>query len=513
MSSTVSRAPRSFKNVAVALLLLVVALTAGRSSALETDQYLAWGRPLADSTPVLNAWFNLRLQEIVREANAGARPPGPRRMTVAMERALRKVVVFHAPDNYAENSPLVHRVPGTPDEELRYWSLSIYGDSPPLEPSRLMPLASTIEAGGVRFGLDKLAHFVSVGWLYYKDLSDQLENGVPMEQAVRRIIQKGIDGELLYLVGYRVSGVFSIADLEADYQGMLFYRDLCSGPDPVLEMRKGRWIIRHPIDLGRYITPEWDESYEPIVYSPRRWKRIRPRLERLCPQLDTPWVEQLWASYARFDAVTPTERIVTELVREGRIPDPRGFTLPAVCGREPHPFGRGVQERATCPPITPVPPPLVEQVGRDEAAIRQRALWGWQAGWYEPMGPAASLGLLLTATPANSDCHLSCFMDGLFTKVTAGPGGGELSLGWATLNGRIGRSGHNLDATWLGFSARGTLLRTWRPYSSWRANRTYAGAELEASIARFSFTLGAMRRIAGGPNDHWLFTWGLAWGF
>jgi len=509
--STVFRTPRSSREVALALILLVAALPAGTSSALETDQYLAWGRPLADSTPVLNAWFNLRLGEIVREANAGARPPGPWHMTVAMERALRKAVVFHAPDDYAENSPLVHRIPGTAGEKLRYWSLSIYGDSPPLTPARLMPLASTVQAGGVRFGLDKLAHFVSVGWLYYKDLHRLRQRGIPEDEAIGIVIRRGINSELHLLLGYRVSGVFSIPDLEADYQGMLFYRDLCSGPDPILGLRNGRWVIRRPIDLRRYIGPEWDESYEPMLISSGRWKSIRPRLAAMCPRLDSPWLKALWERYGRRDMLTPTERIVLELVRDGEMEDPRQFTLPAVCGREPRSFGRG--NDVAPPPAHPAPPGDLDKVARDEAEVTGRALRGWQAGWHEPMGPTASLGLLLTTTPANSECHLSCFMDGLFTKVTAGPGGGELSLGWATINGRIGRSGHSLDATWLGFSARGALLRTWRPYSSWRANRTYAGAAIEASIARFSFTLGAMRRIAGGPNDHWLFTWGIAWGF
>ncbi len=511
--STAPPIGKPVRALVLAATLLLALLPAGSPSALETDQYLAWGRPLADSTEVLNAWFNLRLQEVVQAGNAKSKPPDCWRMTVAMERSLRRIVVIHVLDDYAENSPLVDRVPRTSEEELRFWHDSIYGDSTPLTLAKLMPLSSTIQAGGVRFGADKLAHFVSVGWSYYEDLHKLLGEGVPMEEAIGEIIRKGIDGELLYLLGYRVSGVFSIADLVADYQGMLFYRDLCSGPDPVLQLRHGRWIIRHPIDLRRYITPEWDESYEPVVISPRRWKQIRPRLEKLCPQLDSPWLERLWEDYGRRDVLTPTERAVLQLVRDGRIEDPRQFTLPAVCGRTPHSMGREAEMPAPTPLARPVPQELLEKVARDEARVRRRALWGWQAGWLEPMGPTASLGFLLASTPARSDCHLSCFMDGFFAKGTAGPGGGELSLGWATLNGRIGRSGHSLDATWLGFSARGALLRTWRPYSTWRANRTYAGAEIEAAIGRFSMTLGAMRRVAGGPNDHWLFTWGLGWGF
>jgi len=483
---------------AAAVLLLHV----WPAMALETDQYIAWGRPLADSTEVLDAWFNLRLEKIVREANAKETLPDCWDMAVAMERSLRKVVVLHTPDDFAENSALVARIPDSEEEELNYWKNSIYGDSPPLAPAKLMPLSSTIEAGGVRFGADKLAHFVSVGWLYFKDLHGLAERGVPVDQAMDEVIRKGIDGELLYLLGYRVSGIFSIPDLEADYQGMLFYRDLCGGPDPVLVLREGRWTIRRPIGLGRYITPEWDESYEPMVISPGRWKGIRPQLAELCPKLGEPWLRDLWARYEEHDTLTPTEQIVLDLVAEGRLPDPRQFTVRSVCGLPPHSFGQEIPRAAPAPRPAAVPREAMEQVARDEAHVRHRTLFGWQAGWHEPMGPTASVALFQTAIPAGSDCHLSCFMSGFLSKLTAGPGGGELSLGWATTSSRIGRSGRSLNATWLGFSARGALLRTWRPYSTWRANRTYAGVEVEASIARFGMTLGAMRRVAGGPNDH-----------
>ncbi len=48
-----------------ALLLLAVGLAAVPSSALETDQYWAWGRPLTDSTEAVNARFNLELERAI----------------------------------------------------------------------------------------------------------------------------------------------------------------------------------------------------------------------------------------------------------------------------------------------------------------------------------------------------------------------------------------------------------------------------------------------------------------
>jgi hypothetical protein len=40
----------------------MVVLASAMGEALETDQYYAWGRPLADSTGAVNARFNLELE-------------------------------------------------------------------------------------------------------------------------------------------------------------------------------------------------------------------------------------------------------------------------------------------------------------------------------------------------------------------------------------------------------------------------------------------------------------------
>ena len=88
------------------------------------------------------------------------------------------------------------------------------------------------------------------------------------------------------ILGELASGVQSIADLEANHAGLIFYRDLCDVDDPILALDGEQWTIARPVDLRDYVTPRWDESYQPSVYNKSRWRKVRPVLETYCDRLD-----------------------------------------------------------------------------------------------------------------------------------------------------------------------------------------------------------------------------------
>ena len=83
--------------------------------------------------------------------------------------------------------------------------------------------------------------------------------------------------------GVAMTGVFSPADLEANYQGFLFYKQLCRGDDPLLYRQEARWHFSDRFDFRDYIYPKWDESWNPNVYSKRRWKSISKTMAGYCP--------------------------------------------------------------------------------------------------------------------------------------------------------------------------------------------------------------------------------------
>ena len=80
-----------------------------------------------------------------------------------------------------------------------------------------------------------------------------------------------------------MTGAFSLADPEANYQGFLFYKQLCHGDELPLNRRDDRWHFSGSFSLRDYIYPKWDESWNPNVYSKRRWKGIRATMASYCP--------------------------------------------------------------------------------------------------------------------------------------------------------------------------------------------------------------------------------------
>ena len=137
------------------------------------------------------------------------------------------------------------------------------------------------------------------------------------------------------ILGVSSSGIMSLGDLEANYQGLLFFFGLCDGRDPGLTRTPAGWGLARPFDIRDYVSPEWDESWQPNIYTPSRWAKVRPVLARYCELLNDPEIRRQRASYAARDRETPTEAVVRELVAAGKLADPRQFTIEAICGVPP----------------------------------------------------------------------------------------------------------------------------------------------------------------------------------
>ena len=217
-----------------------VALCAGSLNALETDQYYAWGLPLADSTDAVNAKFNLELERAIASLADHNPPESCREIAVAYRKRMR-FLLLHEIQVWAWNSEWVDRIPDGGAAQREYRRTNLYSNHPLIDTGTWMPFTPTIEVAGVRIGTDKLAHLVSSGWTYYSEYREGLEKGLAPEEAERRAVDRGILEESLIL-GRLASGVTAIPDLEANYAGMHFYLDLCDVEDPILKLAEDGWI-------------------------------------------------------------------------------------------------------------------------------------------------------------------------------------------------------------------------------------------------------------------------------
>ncbi len=285
------------------------------------------------------------------------------------------------------------------------------------------------------------------------------------------------------------------------------------------------WRIRHPIALERYVTPEWDESYEPQIFRPARWNQVAPVLRTYCGWLDNPWLIEQRRRYARRDRLTAVEKLIQEYVANGALPPPGQFSLDAVCGRPPRrlaPTATAHKTRVPAQPSTGHVDHVVseETLERLEARIISerrhplaRLVGLWHAGIAGPLGPSASIGGMLGRFPPASPCRLLCCFRGPYAEIGDGSGGASLSFGYGRMWDDLTRSGSFVRHAYMGIGSRGTLLRTWGQADGAHPGATYVGPEIQFSVATLHLYLGALRCLTAPHVGDRLITWGFGFGF
>ena len=100
------------------------------------------------------------------------------------------------------------------------------------------------------------------------------------------------------LCGEYLDGVFSYADLEANFQGFMLARDMCQGSDPLLVLEAEKWRLTRPVDLRTYITPDFDESYNLSHWQADRKREVLAILrEEYFEKRRSPRVQERFALY------------------------------------------------------------------------------------------------------------------------------------------------------------------------------------------------------------------------
>lgn len=257
-------------------LLLFLLLSTAVARAAEVDQFSpAQPQQLQDSSAVIEREVMRRMERAVKLANS----PYPRRRPYkvhAMRRrpqcdqerlydSLRWYLarpVIGQIETFAERSPLV--------EKRRVgFRQSIYQDFPwQQSPSLVLSerLAAVIRIGQHDVGSDKLGHFFTEGSSYF-EITNRLSDGVNAG------LLFGDWSESLYF-GAQTTGVFSFADLVANYQGLRFWnRILAQQPDPLLGHQpepyircdNQRWRIHSDFLFADYIDAGWNESINCIA--------------------------------------------------------------------------------------------------------------------------------------------------------------------------------------------------------------------------------------------------------
>ena len=148
----------------------------------------------------------------------------------------------------------------------------IFGHAVDYDDMRLtwyIELSPIVRAGGVLMGIDKLGHFLAQGFQYYERYRE-LSASLPEAARFPAIRDYGHEQELGQL-GIATGGVYSFADLAANWAGMSFFLALFDDVD-IEGDKHARYFeqnadgtVRRVRDFhwAEWVSPDWDEVLNP----------------------------------------------------------------------------------------------------------------------------------------------------------------------------------------------------------------------------------------------------------
>lgn len=130
-----------------------------------------------------------------------------------------------------------------------------------------------------------------------------------------------------------------------------------------------------------------------------------------------------------------------------------------------------------------------------------------------PQRVSGSIGAILSRQPPQ-ECTTTCELRGLLFQAEPGFGGGQMSAGYAVIVGGKNQQERFLSQVYMAYGIKAALLRTWHGSSLDPEDQSLLGVEGAVSIVNLNFSLGAFRHVGSGdPDDAWLVSGGVGWGF
>ena len=270
-------------------------------SAFETDQFNLPPKPLADIGDEVSDYVAQNLRKAAEKINAeiiarqsclennSAKPKNAKCEAPEKERTklefLRSedaiarevfdslgsgVIPFTKSESWVES----HRFKAQPSLYKTSYSKSIFV----VFPIDYFTISPTVNLYDAEFGTDKIAHFFQQGYSYYKIYKRAVSEGKKPDEAAQKAIRWGKTSERTFY-GTLVSGVYSNADLCANYVGMKFYlnltREIKIGDvtkPAVLQLKGGFWTFDENANLRQillkpFLSKHLNEALNPSIYT------------------------------------------------------------------------------------------------------------------------------------------------------------------------------------------------------------------------------------------------------
>lgn len=213
------------------------------SKSFETDSFTKRHLPLRPADFFANQKMQELLTNGMNEAN---------RQSVCQDEVLVQSVrnamgnwIVGRMESYLESSEEV------PKHQFSYFK-NVYSGKPITQSIRYpVGLRSAIRINGQYVGIDKLDHFLDQGFDYFI-LFRKAQN-------LESIFSYGRKMESTYF-GLQLTGVYSYADLTANYEGFLFWSQVVGGLHPYFKCESGKWRQVRNFTWSDYVNAAWDEG-------------------------------------------------------------------------------------------------------------------------------------------------------------------------------------------------------------------------------------------------------------
>lgn len=237
-------------------LFIFCALSA---TAAETDGFTKRYEDIQDGIPLVNAEIRKRISSSIVDLNKTSRMTRTcdwKELDASLGERLRRPIV-------GQIESLINSSQKIPKFSFSF-SESIYKNLPaivsmPIQMGNILGITFGNQIGhnGLVIGTDKLGHFLDEGYYYYK-LIHEWGNSLEEALAFGSFLENTLDGKW-------TSGVYSYADLSANFEGLRFWEHALGGPGKNRWSRyfyclDGDWHIKRLFDLTDYLNEAWDEG-------------------------------------------------------------------------------------------------------------------------------------------------------------------------------------------------------------------------------------------------------------
>ncbi len=239
--------------------------------AYETDQFSNRLEPIEDAMPQLDAKVNQSIEKVASQWK------GPRNDWKFITAIYHDIGGHHWVDKierWAMKSPEIEHLQSSRRESIYqghpFWATRVAG---------IFGVGPTIKINDQLVGSDKMGHFLSQGRKFYRRYAkSEIESQAAEHSAYTERA----------LFGQMTTGVYSNADLVANYEGFLFYRSLFEdniipGKKAILSWQENKWVIDRSFTWADHVNEYWDEALNINHYDSVLYPHMKERLLTFCP--------------------------------------------------------------------------------------------------------------------------------------------------------------------------------------------------------------------------------------